>query len=276
MVAERVVHITMCVFVAFAAPAWTSEDEPTAIRCWLRVTDLRDLQSARITGRVRDRMGRPVAGAEVVVNRREIRSTSGPTGVFSIVVSKGDSTVGFRRIGYKPVILSVWPLPLAADTFDVELEPSAVELPDIILSAPASKPLRYASTSKYDEVFTRMKLGAGSFIGRDDIDRKFAMSTLELLQGVAGVRVTTGNPGIREANQIRFVRCPQPRAIGVYLDGTRLIPQSDDDSPAVEMLSRINPADVEMIEVYRGPSEIPAVYHWDGCAVIAVWTKWNK
>jgi hypothetical protein len=48
-----------------------------------------------------------------------------------------------------------------------------------------------------------------------------------------------------------------------------------DEEPAVEMLSRINPSDIEMIEVYRGASEIPGVFHWNGCAVIAVWTRWN-
>jgi len=47
------------------------------------------------------------------------------------------------------------------------------------------------------------------------------------------------------------------------------------EEPTVEMLSRINPADIEMIEVYRGASEIPGVFHWNGCAVIAIWTRWN-
>lgn len=66
----------------------------------------------------------------------------------------------------------------------------------------------------------------------------------------------------------------------MYVDGTRLMPQKTDDTrrwtPVVEMLDRLNPADLEMIEIYRGPSQIPGVYHWDGCAVIALWTKWNK
>lgn len=49
-----------------------------------------------------------------------------------------------------------------------------------------------------------------------------------------------------------------------------------DEEPPVEMLSRVNPSDIEMIEVYRGASEIPRVFHWDGCAVIAIWTRRNK
>jgi len=52
--------------------------------------------------------------------------------------------------------------------------------------------------------------------------------------------------------------------------------QDPGEDPVVEMLSRVNPSDIEMIEVYRGLSEIPGVFHWDGCAVIAVWTRWNR
>jgi predicted CoA-binding protein len=48
------------------------------------------------------------------------------------------------------------------------------------------------------------------------------------------------------------------------------------EEPVIETLSRINPSDIEMIEVFRGPSEIPGIYHWNGCAVIAIWTRWNE
>jgi hypothetical protein len=31
-----------------------------------------------------------------------------------------------------------------------------------------------------------------------------------------------------------------------------------------------------MVEVYRGVSQIPADFDRDACAVIAVWTRWNR
>jgi hypothetical protein len=46
-----------------------------------------------------------------------------------------------------------------------------------------------------------------------------------------------------------------------------------DMEPEVETLERINPAAIEMIEVFRGASEIPPEFHWNGCAVIAIWTR---
>jgi len=76
--------------------------------------------------------------------------------------------------------------------------------------------------------------------------------------------------------------------VSVFVDGVREVAASLSPSaasgpapafseePEIEILSRINPADIEMIEVFRGASEIPAVFHWNGCAVIAIWTRWNK
>jgi hypothetical protein len=68
----------------------------------------------------------------------------------------------------------------------------------------------------------------------------------------------------------------------VFIDGVRQLPPKlelasglTEDEPVIDMLSRISPSDIEMIEVYRGAGEIPGVFHWDGCAVIAIWTRWN-
>lgn len=226
---------------------------------------------ATVVGRVYDHGGRLLAGVEVLVNGRELRATTDTAGLFTLTVTPADSTVGFRRIGYRPIQLNLRPLPPPEDTVPVELVPSPVELPEIQVFAPAAKPLRYAGTTKYDEVFLRKKLGLGTFLMRDDLDRRFVMSTPELLQGLPGIHVSTSGP----RSEVRIVRCPNPADVSVFVNGTRLIPTKF-GNPLIEMLERINPADLEMIEIYRGPSQIPGVYHWDGCAAIALWTKWNK
>lgn len=235
-------------------------------------------QPVRLVGRVVDETRRPVERVEVIVNRREVRAVTDGAGVFTLAVSAADSTVGFRRIGYRPLLLTLQPLPSARDTILVELVRSAVELPEVIASASPTKPLRYAGTTKYDEVFLRQKVGLGTLISREAIEGRLGVATYELLQGVPGVRTWNGPP-----KRIRFARCQDPAGVTVFLDGVRQMPGSAsragfafDEEPVVEMLSRINPSDIEMIEVFRGPSEIPGVFHWNGCAVIAVWTRWNK
>src|SRR5712671_6358740 len=248
------------------------------------------LLQTQITGRVVDETRHALERVEVIVNRREVRVITGATGIFTLQVSPQDSTIAFRRIGYRPIVYAIRPLPAPADTLLVELEPSAVVLPEVIISATATKPLRYAFTQKYDDVFRRQRMGLGTVLTRDAINARLGASTEQLLDAIPGVRVWNGPP-----KRIRFTRCQDPGGIAVYFDGVlqnqnRPVGQEQDNSgllykppskqtapmdmePEVEVLTRINPADIEMIEVFRGPSEIPGVYHWNGCAVIAVWTR---
>lgn len=235
-----------------------------------------------LVGLVIDEHRSPVEGVEVIINRREVRARTDSAGVFTLEVGRSDSTIGFRRIGYQPLLATVHPLPPPGDTVLVRLVTSPVTLSEVIISASPSKPLRYAGTTKYDDVFLRRRIGLGTLITREEIDQRVVLATHELLEGVSGVRIWNGPP-----KRIRFTRCGEPGGIAIFLDGVRQItaaPSPDrgprtftvEDEPDIEILSRINPSDVEMIEVYRGASEIPAVFHWNGCAVIAIWTRWNN
>jgi len=240
-------------------------------------------QRVRLVGRVFDQTRRLVKGVEVTVNRREVRAVTDDAGIFQLDVLPGDSVIAFRRIGYRPMLLAMDPLPAVQDTVPVELQAIPVQLSEVIVLTHPSKPLRYAGTTKYDEVFLRQQVGLGTFISRQAIEQRFGLRAYELLRGIPGVRIWNGPP-----KRIRFTRCQEPGGVSVFVDGVREVAASLSPSaasgpapafseePELEILSRINPADIEMIEVFRGASEIPAVFHWNGCAVIAIWTRWNK
>jgi len=237
-------------------------------------------RTTRLVGRVIDQTRHLIPGVEVLVNGAEVRSTTSASGVFQLQILPSDSTVAFRRIGYRLLVVRIDPLPPGDDTLLVQLESVPIQLSEITVVGTATKPLRYAGTTKYDEVFLRRKIGLGTLVTREDIDSRFGFHTYELLRTIPGVRIWNGPP-----KRIRFARCQEsggPGGVSVFIDGVLQI-ESDRPStsglgeePAVEMLSRINPADIEMIEVYRGASEIPGVFHWNGCAVVAIWTRWNK
>jgi len=235
----------------------------------------RPRSTTQLVGRVIDQTRHLVPSVEVLANGAEIRSTTSASGVFQLQILRSDSTLAFRRIGYRPLVVRIDPLPPADDTLLVQLESVPIQLSEITVIGRATKPLRYAGTTKYDEVFLRHNVGLGTLVTRDEIDSRIGFHTYELLERVPGVHTWNGPP-----KRIRFARCPDPGGISVFIDGMRQLASDRTfglgEEPAVEMLSRINPADIEMIEVYRGASEIPAVFHWDGCAVIAIWTRWNK
>ncbi len=260
-----------------------------------------------VAGRVRDQKARKIAGAEVLDAERRLLGTSDRDGWFSVRLPAEAPSISFRRIGYRPAAFALpkgWGL---TDTVTVLLTESAQALPDLEVEAKAWKPVRYAGTTKYDDLFRRQRLGIGSYLSREDLDRKPAIQTLELLQGIPGVRITIGPPGLEWGNNITIARCSGSSSkVNVYVDGARMIGGagllSQETSAAtvdrkispfdrstsgsafgsggtprdvIEKLNRIPPGDIEMIEVYRGASQLPAEFHDDGCAAIAVWTRWN-
>lgn len=247
-------------------------------------------QQSRVVGIVVDTARHRLQDVEVIINRREVRGVTTAAGVFAFDVAATDSTIAFRRIGYRPALFSIRPLPRSGDTIIISLEPSAIQLTEVTVSAEATKPVRYAFTTKYDDVFRRRRLGLGTLVTRETVDARLGASTDQLLDGVAGVRVWNGPP-----KRIRFARCQEPGGITIFINGVRQIASVSADSqdtsglifkpssgprsfpadmePEIEVLQRINPGDIEMIEVFRGPSEIPAEFHWNGCAVIAIWTR---
>ena len=121
----------------------------------------------------------------------------------------------------------------------------------------------------------------GTFISREQIERMNAFHTVEILRGIPGISVNIGNGDPTDVD-IRIPRCAGGNSrVTVWIDGWMLMPSRGGGHPGrdyalAEMLSRITPTSIEMVEVYRGASQIPGVFHWDGCAVIAIWTRYNR
>ncbi len=259
-----------------------------------------------VAGRVRDQKARKIAGAEILDAERRLLGTSDRDGWFSVRLPVEAPSITFRRIGYLPAAFALpkgWGI---TDTVTVLLTEAAQVLPDVEVEAKAWKPVRYAGTTKYDDLFRRQRLGLGWYLSRADLDRRPAIQTLELLRGIPGVRLTIGPPGLEGGSNITITRCSGSSSkVNVYLDGVRMIGGAGQLAPAaaaavdrkispfdrstsgpvfgsggtprdvIEKLNRIPPGDIEMIEVYRGAAQLPAEFHDDGCAAIAVWTRWN-
>ena len=196
-----------------------------------------------VAGRVRDGKGRKLSGAEVLDAERRLLATTDLDGWFSVRLPEDARTISFRRIGFKPAGFTFpkgWGL---TDTVTVFPAETAQSLPDLDVEATPWKP---------------------------------AIQTLEYLQGIPGVRVSIGPPGLAGANDIRIVRCSGPGSkVTVWIDGVRQTGGPISPAEVIEQPNRVSPGDIEMIEVYRGAATLPAEFHDDGCAAIAVWTRWN-
>jgi TonB-dependent receptor-like protein/carboxypeptidase family protein len=223
-----------------------------------------------IRGVVRADNGRGIPLAEVSDHASGIRVSADSSGAFVLLdVPLGDRIIDVRRLGFGA---QQFPITLVAGknrNVALVLPPIAQALPDVNIADKLAKPARYANTRRYDEFYLRRAQGFGTFFTREDIDRKFKTNTPELLQGIPGMKVKR----IGNEWRIQSLECqmsvpgtddPQ-KWIRVFVDGV-------DVGDASELAS-VNPAQIEAMEIYKGPGELPAEARGKGCAAIFIWTR---
>lgn len=247
-----------------------------------------------IVGTVVDPLRHPIEGAEVWIVGGTPRAMTTSEGTFRLYAPRTkEILVQVRRPGYNAQLLRLsdgW-------TGTILLQPGSFRLPEVQVTARYAKPVRYAGTTKYDDYFRRKRLGFGQFVGREEIDRRQPMTTVDLLAGQAGIRTSIQPPGMPGGTSVQFARCHGvPPKINVYVDGRRVytrrplggapsMNQGQQGNNAVagmmelaasvgEALEQINPSDIELMEIYRGPGQLPAEFHDDNCGAIAIWTRW--
>jgi hypothetical protein len=214
-------------------------------------------QSAVVSGVVVDSAGIPIGHAAISLVGQALRAITDSAGRFHLEpVPPGLRLFSVRALGYRPHIWSrtVEPGQSVKERVGLERLDAVFVLPELTVVGEQYVPSRLAG------FYQRRQFGIGKFFDREYIDRRSPRSMSDLLLGLAGVRVW----GNIMDERIGFVRCAR---IGVYVDGFRL--QGDPS----ENLRLVNPAYVEAMEIYRGPSELPAEFMSDDCAAIVVWTR---
>jgi hypothetical protein len=221
---------------------------------------------AQLRGSVATPTGVPVSGAEITVIGDSLSALTDSTGRFVLGgIPPGTHVVRVRRIGYRAQYLAASLRAGERKEVTIALTPGVYELPELAVTARLAKPIEYGWTTKYDEFFRRKYVGLGRYISRQDIDKKAASHTAELFLGVPGVRVYFGAPGI-SPDVVKIRGC---RSLGIWIDGSKQRWATDEG----ELLERIHPLQIEMIEVYTSPAGMQAEFlGTDDCA-IAIWTR---
>jgi hypothetical protein len=259
--------------------------------------------SGVIAGVVTDMGRRPIQRAvvEVTPGNREVKTDRDGRFEFK-ELSPQQYSLAVRALGYLRQTVSVVLDSTRGSWIRVPLGMVAQPLPEVEVKVSELKPAEYAPTTKYDGFFERRRKGTGTFIDRDEIDRVAPHHITQLFQLASGFHVRLqppGTPGSTTPTTVRISRCPgNPPPMAIYVDGQRLYwgPQKSvamvdpnskppwvKDEPEdfasekfAELLDDINPRNIEMIEVYRGVSQIPSEFARDVCAVVAIWTRWNQ
>ena len=210
------------------------------------------------------------------------RTQSDSLGRFSIDgVPGGPYRLSVRKIGYRVEAVAVVVEDGATVDQTINLERAAQTLDTVSVRDVAQKPERYAATSRLDEFYARRARGVGHFYTRDQLDSLGATSFAATLARAVGVRVAASPDGIH----VHFARCQgalpiaaadgsgksdADNLVALVIDGTRV--------PAIEVantLDRFRLSDIEAIEVYGGPTELPLDAMGNACGAIYVWTRYT-
>jgi hypothetical protein len=213
--------------------------------------------------------GQPIpAGALALIDNAGAtvrQAMAGDSGAFAIEHRAGVYRLRAEALGYRAAVSDTFTLePRRVRYIEFRLRVDVVELaPLTIVAAPRVRWLDQAG------FYTRRQAGIGSFFTRDDFDLHRPRYASEILRLAAGVRLRP----IATGNAIIFTRSEATRLVGggcppvIWLDGAR--------SFTTGRIDFVHPDDIEAIEVYRGPSQVPAQYGGaeSACGVILIWTR---
>jgi hypothetical protein len=222
-----------------------------------------------IRGRVVDATTlRPIGEVDVILSdssggqRRRVLADS--VGQFRLLLP-GPGSYGLRaeHLGYQTTVISGLRA-ASAEEIELELRMGIEAIPIEPLFVIARRRERLGRLSEYyDRRDFNQKLGLGRFVTREDIERRMAMETADLLRTVPGVRV------LGQSRAVVIGRQGGACTPAVFVDGMQM-----NRGTRANVNEYVTPEMIEGIEIYRGAAESPAQYQdRGGCGTILIWTR---
>jgi hypothetical protein len=242
---------------------------------------------------------RPVANAVVAVPRLELRAVSDSLGRYRLSkLPPGEHLVVTRATGFRPDS-SVTALD-GDETLvnDVILEASVNSLEEVRVLA-ASDPVVRGHLAGFED---RKAAGIGHFFDRQALESDQNRRLSDILSGkVPGLAIRTGNGGRAWATTGRAntnatcglcrvsksdildkydIASGAPLAcyMDVYLDGAVVYSSGSGKQTPLFNLNRLDPRNIEAIEVYTSTAQIPSQFirTGGGCGVMLIWTRTSR
>lgn len=246
-----------------------------------------DQAGGRLVGRITDlRTHRPVSAATIALlstegegeEKSRRQAVSDAQGRFAILdVYPGAYAVTVHHVGYDDVAERVTILARRTVEFTAGLSTDPIELEPIIITAIRNRFLE--NQGFYDRKDWGERLSQGHFYQRADIERRNPMRIGHLLLDVPSLRCSDG-VDIHQNCMIASSRTPGCPYLPIWVDGVQVVQPPRDQQgqlrvPPQPIDEIIHPIEVEAIEVYSTPSEVPAEFAGmnSRCGVIAIWTR---
>jgi hypothetical protein len=247
-------RILVLVLPLFWAPLRLAAQEPVS-------SEPAALDTAQLIGQVVSAIdGRVIPGAVVSLLGSGMGAISDSSGNFRIPLTiAGTDTLEVRFVGYESGTVEVYLEPNRVTRLVLLLSPTTVRVAELNVEIERSE-----TPALYTGFYRRKNRGIGHFITPEEIARRQPRYTTDMLRSVPGLAVGASRGGRAQVTVTRELRPCEPV---IFLDGLYLADMAVDD---------ILGTDLGAIEVYLGPSQVPAQYANlapTSCGAILVWTR---
>ncbi len=255
--------------------------------------------AAEITGRVVDSLaGSPLTGAWIYGETSRAETRAGQDGRFALPVgTPREGRIVVRSVGYVPRLVDVPVTDSGADLGTIPLRAVATRLDQIAVEAEEVR-----IEPGLAGFYRRKQNGLGTFLTRDDIERRHPRKTSQLLEHTSGVVIECPRSGSTSDCIAYNSRGKDIRLRSGAVGGGRALPggigaaggggtpgEEDaaagwqftrcpmaiwlDGTPSTLGLDEIPAETIVAIEVYPGAALTPATFGTGRCGVIAIWTR---
>ena len=220
-----------------------------------------------LAGVVVDSAGHPIAGVEVSVDGSARSARTDSSGAFRFTrLGVGPQLLRLRRIGLQARTIPLTVTAGWSPRLEIELTRAAQSLAEVSVRAPHAYAMLGGQTFEQ-----RRKMGSGTFITPEQIERSKTTNAVDFLRGVRGFRVeldarthqwrVVSSRGATSMSTGRLVCSPS-----LFVDGMGV---------GIDMINLLPPSNILAIEAYPGPADTPMEFGGTRatCGAIAVWTK---
>jgi hypothetical protein len=218
--------------------------------------------------------GEPLAGAQAVLDGGSRGAIADPAGIVRLTnLAAGEHRIEIRMLGYetRSFTLNVTVGERLVIDAALPLAPVAIEGIEATATPAPIRSRALAATGFYERMD---RGGGGTFITRDEVERRRPSLMSDLFRRMPGVRVIRHDPMYNNSYALEMARGTQTMRNGgtcpvvYYVDGVQrpLSPAGIDE---------LRPQDIEAIEIYRGSGALPPQYRSrdSACGVVAIWTR---
>jgi len=238
-----------------------------------------DLETSRILGTVKDReSGTALEGAEVSVAGIPGTYLTDSDGRFTVPsLPPGARQLEVSLMGYAARTDSILVPPGSLMSIEVDLAIEPIPLDPLTVSVEARN-----LDLELARFYERRNWEPGVFLTRENIEERHPGATVDLFEGIPGVRVV--REGIRHRvaltgnRAISFQHDPskEPCYPAVWIDGILMRrtehSNSHGDLPTLDEM--VSPHDIAGLEIYQSTARIPVQFNVQGaCGVIVVWRR---